>query len=139
MKKISILFVMAILLFSCDALSPIAKGSTDIAKLYGNWILQNNKDAELGFNASPLSINFQKEDTEIKVNGFAGCNRFFGPCTAQAGVINFSNLASTRMACPQLDIENRYLSLLGKSNRYEIKGKDLYLYQNNLLLLHFKR
>lgn len=60
MKKLSILFVMAILLFSCDALSPIAKGSTDVSKLYGNWILQNNKDAEIGFNADPLSINFQK-------------------------------------------------------------------------------
>ncbi|MGV4412396.1 META domain-containing protein [Ornithobacterium rhinotracheale] len=139
MKKLSILFVMAVLLFSCDALSPIAKGSTDVSKLYGNWILQNNKDAEIGFNADPLSINFQKDGEELKVNGFAGCNRFFGACTAQAGVINLANLASTRMACPQLDIEKRYLSLLSKSNRYEIKGKDLYFYQNNLLLLHFKR
>lgn len=139
MKKISILIILAILFVSCDTLSSIAKGSTDAEKLFGNWMLQNNKNTEVGFNASPLSLNFQKEGETLKVNGFAGCNQFFGPCTAQAGFINFSNIASTRMACPQLDVEKRYLSLLNKSNRYEIKGKDLYLYQGKLLLLHFKR
>lgn len=46
------------------------------------------------------------------VTGFAGCNRFRGAYTYKDGVLKIGPLATTRMACPQLDVERRVLQTL---------------------------
>ena len=138
MKKLALLLIISVTMFSCDALKPVGKVSTDENKLVTNWILQNDENVEYGLNSEPLSINFSKESNENKISGFAGCNRFFGSYSAFDGKLMIDNVGATKMACPQLDAENQYLSLLRKANRYEIKGNNLYLYNNNLLLLHFE-
>ncbi|MBV7439879.1 META domain-containing protein [Weeksellaceae bacterium TAE3-ERU29] len=138
MKKLIVLLIISITFFSCDSLKPVGKVSTDENKLVNNWVLQNDKSIEYGLNSEPLSINFSKSAEENKISGFAGCNKFFGNYSAFNGKLIISNIGATKMACPQLDAEGQYLSLLGKANRYEIKGNNLFLYNNNLLLLHFE-
>lgn len=139
MKRLIALPFLCLLLFSCDALKPITRVSTDERKLVSEWLLQNENETEHGLNTKPLSLIFSKDLNKSTLNGFAGCNNFQGAYNALSGKIMIEEVAITKRACPQLDAENQYLSLLKKVNRYEIKGNNLYLYQDQLILLHFKK
>ena len=41
--------------------------------------------------------------------------------------IEFRDIVSTKMSCEDIDFENTFLSLLGRVDRYEVKGNDLVL------------
>ncbi len=69
------------------------------------------------------------------VQGFAGCNSFFGQYSSQGEVLTFSGLGSTMMACPQgMDTEVAFLQALGETNRAVIEGIFLQLYVADRLL-----
>lgn len=72
---------------------------------------------------------------ETRVNGFAGCNRFFGQYVRDGAKLSFSALGSTRMACPEgMDTEQAFLGALGETNRMELDGVFLELYSNDRLV-----
>lgn len=54
-----------------------------------------------------------------RVAGRGGCNRYTGPYTLTGEGLSFGDLASTRMACPQpqMEAEARFLGLLAKVTR----------------------
>jgi putative lipoprotein len=58
-----------------------------------------------------------------KVFGKGGCNRFFGGVTIKGAAIEFGQMGSTMMACPDsmMDQERRYLEALGEAKRFESK------------------
>lgn len=60
-----------------------------------------------------------------QVAGLAGCNRYFGPLTLEGDRIALGNLASTRMMCPenQMDQEQRFLRALEQAKRFAL-GRD---------------
>lgn len=76
-----------------------------------------------------------------KVNGNSGCNNFFGTLAldASTGAFRASQMGSTRMACENMAVENNFLSMMQKVNRYVTRGNTLELYQNDLLLLKFNK
>jgi len=53
-------------------------------------------------------------------------------------IIDEANSTETKMACPNLQEEKAFLSMLKSVNRYEVSGKELHLYKGNILLLTFK-
>jgi heat shock protein HslJ len=63
-----------------------------------------------------------------KVQGSAGCNRMMGTYQADGGSLKFGPLASTKMACPAMETETKFLSALGATTRYEIAGATLTLF-----------
>lgn len=76
------------------------------------------------------------------VNGCAGCNRFFGSYEEpQAGQLVLSEMGATKMACPdnEMDIEDMFLSNLGKVNAYRIEGDKLELLQNDKVVMTFEK
>lgn len=63
-----------------------------------------------------------------KVFGQAGCNRMNGTITAGDGSLTFGPLASTKMACPAMQFESKYLAALsGNTLNYELDGLKLHL------------
>lgn len=50
---------------------------------------------------------------EGQVSGFGGCNRISGPVTMEGNQVRFGNLASTKMACPSMKLEDMFLKALG--------------------------
>jgi len=63
-----------------------------------------------------------------KVSGFTGCNRVMGSYEISSGnKVQFENLATTRMACPNLDLENKILKLLDSANHFKIENETAYL------------
>jgi copper homeostasis protein (lipoprotein) len=63
-----------------------------------------------------------------KVQGSAGCNRMTGTYQLTGTSLKFGPLATTRMACPAMDVEQAFLLALDGTTRYEIVGSSLTLY-----------
>lgn len=63
-----------------------------------------------------------------KVQGSAGCNRMMGSYQLSGTSLKLGRLATTRMACPAMELEQRYLKALGATTRYEIAGGSLTLF-----------
>ena len=64
---------------------------------------------------------FSLDMTTHRIGGNSGCNRLSGEIRHDAAVensISFANVASTRMACPDMDTENQVLSALNQVCAY---------------------
>ncbi|TGE08583.1 META domain-containing protein [Hymenobacter fodinae] len=85
--------------------------------------------------AQPIPANPEREmylqlsATETQAEGQAGCNRFRGAFTLPSGgKLQFGPLLSTKMACPELTLENRFLNVLNNTRSYRISADTLRLY-----------
>ncbi|MDX9801161.1 MAG: META domain-containing protein [Spirochaetia bacterium] len=121
MKKLLILMI-ALIFTSCETTGKTA--ATDKNSLQGKWeltVLEGQNIAE----KQPVYLEF-KDDS--KVSGFAGCNRLNGAYTLGKGnMISFNQLATTRMACPQMELEIRVLKMLDKADNFVIENDRLIL------------
>lgn len=74
-------------------------------------------------------IYFTLKTDENRVAGFAGCNTLMGAYTLETGNrIRFSNMASTMMACPDVDINDRdFLKIFELVDNYTVNGDELSL------------
>lgn len=57
--------------------------------------------------------------------GFAGCNRFMGKAKVTPSEIIFGDLASTRMYCPIMHVENNLMKLISGVVKYQIDEHEL--------------
>lgn len=72
------------------------------------------------------SISFSREGN--RVSGFAGCNRFTGTFTVEAGnKLKFSPLAMTRMMCPDDALEPEFMKVLESHEHFQADGQTLVL------------
>jgi len=63
---------------------------------------------------------------ENKVNGFGGCNSFFGTYIHDTGSLKFGPLAATRKFCADsMDQESQFFKLLSAVTGYTINGQVL--------------
>lgn len=135
MKNIVLgIFAMA-LVASCGTMknasssSKVGKAQPSIANT--KWTLADNVKGQ----APTLNIEGSK------VNGNAGCNRYFGSVVMEtaSGQFTPSGLGSTKMACDNMSVEKNFLDMMQKANKYVVSGTTLELYQDNLLLLKFNK
>ena len=65
----------------------------------------------------------------MRVQGFGGCNRFFGEYELEVQELRFSKMGMTRMACLEgMDQEAAFLKVLEATTRWNILGRHLDLY-----------
>lgn len=86
-----------------------------------------------------VSINDRAVSAEIKsdlefgehfrINGLAGCNRFFGDAQLEGKKLTANNLASTLMACQgdAQDVESAVINTLSQGAKLSIKEQTLEL------------
>ena len=68
----------------------------------------------------------KKQDNRL--NAFGGCNTLSGVYEMKEGNrIQFSNVISTMMACPDMMVEDEFKKVLGMVDNYSIKGDSLSL------------
>lgn len=74
----------------------------------------------------------------LKVNGKAGCNRFFGEAKLQNGQFSAPNLATTMMACmgDSQQVENAVLATLASSSTVSLKEQQLILQGSKFTLVY---
>lgn len=70
------------------------------------------------------TIAFLKDS---QMAGDTGCNRFFGNFAATDNTLEFNNVGSTRMMCPQMQFENAFLSTIEKTASYNVSKDQLVL------------
>ena len=140
-RKITYLLAVSLCLYFMTGCSSSKNIGMESRALLNNWILQtrDGKD-QTGCNVQkPLNISF----SEKGVNGYSGCNTYFGPFkTSKKHHIKLGPLASTMMACIGEDcgkIEVGFIRNLDLVNKYKIDGNHLYFYQDSQLLLTFRK
>lgn len=133
-QPILVLF-LAFITFACT--QNVSENSNLEEKLsQTSLVLTDNTWNLLELNGAPIEIdeNFNGiphitfEIEENKVFGNAGCNSFFGAYeTGENNDITLSQMGSTMMACPNLKIEDEFLSALENIKSYQIDSNILTL------------
>ena len=71
-------------------------------------------------------VEFQPEQNRL--GGFAGCNQFNGQLEIAGDSLYISRIISTKKACLNLDLENRFLTMLREKNwQFRTENKLLFL------------
>ena len=130
--QVALLAVM-LLIFSCSVNNKRTYLS-NISLESGKWILINLNNQEVIKQNGERPIYLEFNVTDQKVIGFAGCNRLFGAYIIKGGSITFSRVGSTKMLCPDVELENLFIANLQQVNRYQIEGEKLLLYNHTSLL-----
>lgn len=83
------------------------------------------------------SIRFDAD--KKSASGYNGCNNYFGEYDLQGQSLKFGPIASTRRACPKADsaIELKFMTVLEKTNGWEIKDGTLTLFDGTKALARF--
>lgn len=125
MKKVFVSLCMAgvlVALSSCRS----SKDAATLSSINGEWnIIEINGSAVVP--APNQEFPFIGFDTSTgKVFGNSGCNRMMGSfdVNAKPGTIDLGAMASTRMACPDMTLENNVLSALAQVKKYKKLGKE---------------
>ena len=129
MKYLTLLLVF---LTSCSSLK---KNSS----IDGNWRLIFLKDIDLSKQDGGKDPVIAFYEATHRITGNFGCNTFGGAYQLTSSEIHFSNVFSTKMACPALNVENAFSANLSRVNSYQLAGNELKLYHDNVLSLTFKR
>ncbi len=134
MKNLFLSICTVAFLASCGTMansssSKVGKSQPSISAT--KWVLADNVKGK----TPTLNID------GAKVNGNAGCNSYFGTLSTDAasGTFTASQLGSTKMACDNMTVEQNFMSMMQKANKYVVNGSTLELYQDNLLLLKFNK
>lgn len=125
MKKILVSFCLAAVvagLSSCGS----TKNVSVLADIDGEWnIIEINGTAVVPApgQAYPF-IGFDKATGHV--HGYAGCNRLIGSfdVNAEPGVIDLSKLATTRMMCPDMTVEQNVMNALSQVQKYVKLGDE---------------
>lgn len=137
MKILQILFAALFCAFILGACGTVATtGSAAESRLVNSMWTLNATQSGMSIEGDMPNLSFDLD--ENLASGMGGCNRYSGSIIRGAdGSIRFGDIMATKMACPNLALENRFFEMLRETNRYEIVGNSLILYKNNLKLLQF--
>lgn len=108
--------------------------------LNSQWELVSINQTAIDTSLKAPTLLFEANDG--KVNGFAGCNQFFGTYNLSSDTLSFSQLGSTKMFCEQSqDLENKYLEQLGKVTHFVVSqsGTTLTLLANAVPVMEFRK
>lgn len=94
-------------------------------------LVELNGNAVAGGDRETREAHLILKNTESRIQGHSGCNRFFGTYTlGETNRITMGDIGSTKMAClDDSNIEYRFFDALGKADRYSISGDTLSLHR----------
>ncbi len=78
------------------------------------------------------------DPAETLVYGRTNCNRFFGSYSLDGRELELGDLGMTRMACPGMEYEDRFVGMLGEVDGYRIEGGTLVLTDDGRTLALFE-
>ncbi len=125
MKRIylpAILIATVLGMSSCRS----AKEATPMTALSGEWDIVEINEEKLTVDDGKKNPTLVFNVTEGKISGFSGCNRMMGTFETGTpdGVINISSIATTRMSCPDMSMEQNIVSTLSMVKGYKAKSND---------------
>jgi heat shock protein HslJ len=88
-----------------------------------------------------VTLNFNSDGSRITGNG--GCNDYFADCLLDGNSIGISNLGATKISRNDppgiMQQESAFFELLGKAERFELKGDRMTIYCTGDKVLAFER
>jgi len=145
LHTISLLFFFLIGIISCknNAQKPFGK---DPALEKRKWMLVELQGQKIEAAADEQQIHLTFEGESNTFGGNAGCNQCNGMYTTQDDMIRLHMMAVTKMACPAMETESKFLKSLDESNRYVLqsikenkqKVEYLYLYKDQEMVMKLK-
>jgi heat shock protein HslJ len=97
----------------------------DVPLLGTYWELTELKGVTITVHPDHEKVHIRLRDDEHRVGGFSGCNRFMGNYELDGEALSFGELASTMMACPNLDEEQKFLQAMAEVTKYVMSGETL--------------
>lgn len=82
--------------------------------LAGSWVLESINGNEIAEEKKPtLGLHLPAH----RITGNAGCNHYFGQIESlENGSISFGAIGATKMACPDMSLENEFLRFMSQDN-----------------------
>ena len=116
--------------------APVAKADLVDTK----WILKilEGQAITTGETQRPAFIRFVQHAERLVVTGNGGCNSFHGGYEFEANKLSFGKLASTVMACPDMELERQFYDALERVTRFSITGSWLVFYDTEDELARFE-
>ncbi|MDN6290053.1 MAG: META domain-containing protein [Tetragenococcus koreensis] len=129
-KKLATLAVITLTMISCgstqksnDQTKEAQSQSTDITNTTWELVKLGGEDVDQSETVGK-KIQFTLNSADEMAFGYSGCNTFNGGYTLEEGNrISFSQMASTRMACPKGDVnEQDVLDVFNSTDNYTINN-----------------
>jgi len=95
-----------------------------------NWRLTNLGERVIENPAGSAAVALQLQPTNMRLTGFAGCNRLFGGYLLDADQLKFDQVGATKMACvdeSRMKLEQEFFEMLSAVARWKITGSSLEL------------
>jgi uncharacterized lipoprotein YbaY/heat shock protein HslJ len=106
---------------------------------YWKLIELDGRQVQRNTTPTPNETHLLLNEQERRVNGYSGCNRFFGSFERAEEKLVFSGLGATMMACPTgMETEQAFLLALGETNRAVVVGQFLELFKDKHSLARFE-
>jgi heat shock protein HslJ len=105
----------------------------------GIWTLKTMEGEDVAklFEMKKPTIEFDME--KGRVHGNAGCNNYNAPFEIKDGVITLGLAMSTKMACPGMDGESKFLKVINGTIEASIGDGDLMFYKDGKKVMTFSK
>ncbi|HEY8539747.1 MAG TPA: META domain-containing protein [Steroidobacteraceae bacterium] len=91
------------------------------------WVLVQLGDEPVVVGAGRPEPYIVLQNSTKEIAGHTGCNRLNGGYRIDGNKLQLSEVTTTRMACPEADIEHRFLNALEAVTRWRLEGDRLVL------------
>ncbi|MCH6201888.1 copper resistance protein NlpE N-terminal domain-containing protein [Aquiflexum sp. LQ15W] len=106
----------------------LPKNPTDPRIEDKKWIITELRGNQIQSKESFKEVFLQFEMETATVSGNGSCNNIFGPYELkEENQITFGNIASTMMACPEMEMEKTFLEILREADNYSVTDSTLSL------------
>ncbi len=131
---------LALLLSADTCNTGTTGGATPGNDLVGTWELAELNGAALEMPEGKEQPYLTFDSLAQNVNGYAGCNRVFGPVHVSSDSIGFAGLAATRMYCTETQhVEDAFMAALNRAVGYAVKDGRLTLLDGDQQLAVLRR
>lgn len=139
MKHLTLLLLSVLIFIACETdtnQNAEQNSQTEITELVFNseWILielNGESISETGTSQSIPTVRFN--ESENRFYGRGGCNQYNGgfELDTETGKIEFTQIAATKMACPDMSMEDRYFAMLDEVVRIEQSSQNLKFFNSS--------
>ncbi|GAA4798049.1 hypothetical protein GCM10023231_28370 [Olivibacter ginsenosidimutans] len=139
MKRIISIFTIALVFSACGNVKHQDQQATDDEKTENPSSLYDKEWRLLSIDGEPIKVdstfakfpNLTFKEDSLAFSGSGGCNGYGGKFQLEENNgISFPYVAATEMACPNMELEQRFFDALRNTKSYLIKSDTLTLYKD---------
>ncbi|MBB6612434.1 META domain-containing protein [Pontibacter sp. Tf4] len=122
----------------CKTIRPAEPAAGDETIVDAYWMLLSleGQSPQAPNNTREAYIRLQETENDLKGN--TGCNTIFGKYELSGKSVRFRNIGATRMMCPDMEQETKFLQMLERVDSFEVAGEILTLFAGSEAVATFR-